>query len=54
MVALRKRVIIRQRTVIISQLQYWRNIRLDCPARKDEALHHIDNLLDELLELEMT
>lgn len=52
MVALRKRMIIRQRAIIINQLQYWRDVRLDCPARKDEALHHIDNLLDELLEQE--
>lgn len=45
-------MIIRQRAIIINQLQYWRDVRLDCPARKDEALHHIDNLLDELLEQE--
>lgn len=46
MVALRKRV----KEQRIEQLKYWRGIRLDNPSRKAEALRHIDNLLDELLE----
>jgi len=33
---------------MIAELNYWRGIRLDCPERKDEALHNIDNLLEEL------
>lgn len=33
---------------ILSELKYWRRIRLDCPWRKKEALHNIDRLLEEL------
>lgn len=47
MVALHKRVDPDRR--LIEQLKYWRGIRLDYPWRKAEALHHIDNLLNELL-----
>lgn len=50
MAAVRSRVNARQRAIIIDQLKYWRGVRLDNPSRKTEALHHIDNLLDELLE----
>lgn len=50
MAAVRSRVNARQRAIIIDQLRYWRGVRLDNPSRKSEALHHIDNLLDELLE----
>jgi hypothetical protein len=36
---------------IFAELEYWRAVRLDDPARKYEAMAHIDRLLDHLLEL---
>lgn len=37
-----------KREKILEQLDYWRQIRLDVPARKAEAIRRIDELLDEL------
>jgi hypothetical protein len=39
---------------ILIELEYWRAVRLDNPARKHEAMIHIDRLLDHLLELKAT
>jgi hypothetical protein len=39
---------------ILIELEYWRAVRLDDPARKYEAMMHIDRLLDHLLELKVS
>lgn len=47
MAAVRKRV---TRERLLSELSYWRGIRLDFPGRKDEAMRRIDSILDDLLD----
>lgn len=49
MVAFRKRVTVE---ALMNELRYWRNIRLDNPRRKAEAMRRIDEVLDELIERE--
>ena len=48
--AFRKTASRRDRAVIVAQLNYWRQIRLDNPSRKPEAMAEIDALLDKLIE----
>ena len=50
MAALRRKLASKER--VIAQLNYWRDIRLDFPTRKAEAMKNIDNLLDELVKLD--
>lgn len=45
MVAFRKPV---KTESLIDQLNYWRNIRMDFPGRKAEAMANIDRILDEM------